>query len=221
MANELLTPNFWSVNQLFKYSFTVPVYQRPYSWNIKEVDSMLNDIWDAYVEFKGLSDDEKQKTSLYVGNIILHKKGFEVYDIIDGQQRITTFSIFLLALYAKLFELKVDVNNRIIIKIQSALWKLDINERPLEDKRVIELGSIDKQILIDAFNEAYSQPDKLKKYIDAYSIKSPFEDNVKINFNRVYEYAKNKFSDSENKLDDLLQFANFILSKVYLIAIIN
>ena len=221
MANELLTPNFWSVNQLFKYRFTVPVYQRPYSWNTKEVDSMLNDIWDAYVEFKGLSDDEKQKTSLYVGNIILHKKRFEVYDIIDGQQRITTFSIFLLALYAKLFELKVDVNNRIIIKIQSALWKLNINERPLEDKRVIELGSIDKQILIDAFNEAYSQPDKLKKYIDAYSIKSPFEDNVKINFNRVYEYAKNKFSDSENELDDLLQFANFILSKVYLIAIIN
>lgn len=30
MSSELLTPNFWSINQLFKYRFAVPVYQRPY-----------------------------------------------------------------------------------------------------------------------------------------------------------------------------------------------
>lgn len=221
MPNELLTPHFWSINQLFKYRFTVPVYQRPYSWKTPEVDSMLTDIWESYQEFKLKSQEEQQKASLYVGNIILHKKSFELYDIIDGQQRIATFSIFLLALYAKLFELKVDPNNRILIKIQSALWKLDINERPVQDERVIELGSIDKQIMLDVFNEAYSQPKKLKKYVDNYTIKSPFEENIKKNFNRTYDFAKDKFSSSINELEDLLQFANFILSKVYLIAIVN
>lgn len=221
MSNELLTPNFWSISQLFKYRFSVPVYQRPYSWKISEVNSMLDDIWSSYTEFKVLSEEEKQKASLYVGNIILHKKAFELYDIIDGQQRITTFSIFLLALYAKLNELNVDPNNRIIIKIQSALWKLDMNEKPVIEKRVIELGSIDKQIMLDVFNEAYSQPKNLKKFINKYSTQSPFEENVKFNFNRVYDFAREKFNNSNTEVDDLLQFANFILSKVYLIAIIN
>lgn len=221
MSNELLTPNFWSIYQLLKYRFAVPVYQRPYSWQTTEVDSMLFDIWESYEDFKVLSEEEQQTASLYVGNIILHKKAFELYDIIDGQQRITTFSIFLLALYAKLFELKVDPNNRVLIKIQSALWKLDMNEKPVQDKKVIELGSIDKQIMLDVFNEAYSQPAKLKKFIDNYTIKSPFEGNVKTSFDRAYDFAKVKFSSSTNELDDLLQFANFILSKVYLIAIIN
>lgn len=221
MSSELLTPNFWSINQLFKYRFAVPVYQRPYSWKLTEVNSMLTDIFESYKEFKALSDEDKQKASLYVGNIILHKKAFELYDIIDGQQRITTFSIFLLAIYTKLFELNVDPNNRILIKIQSALWKLDMNEKPVQDKRVIELGSIDKQIMLDVFNEAYSQPLNLRNFINNYSIKSPFEENVRTNFNRAYDFSNEQFINSNNEIDDLLQFANFILNKVHLIAIIN
>ena len=75
MSNELLSPNFWSIKQLFKYSFSVPVYQRPYSWQNLEVDSMLFDIWDSYSEFKELSDEDKKKASLYVGNIFFGGNG--------------------------------------------------------------------------------------------------------------------------------------------------
>ena len=46
MATELLTPYFWSINQLFKYKFCVPVYQRPYSWQNDELNSLLSDIWN-------------------------------------------------------------------------------------------------------------------------------------------------------------------------------
>ncbi len=117
MANELLDPHFWSIKELFKYRFSVPVYQRPYSWKLTEVNGMLADIYKSYEEFKKCSDKDKQKASLYVGNIILYRKAHELYDIIDGQQRITTFSIFLLAIYARLFELEVNKNNEILIKI--------------------------------------------------------------------------------------------------------
>lgn len=221
MSDELLTPYYWSINKLFEYRFSVPVYQRPYSWQTNEVDSLLFDIWDSYTENKKLSEEDRQRASLYVGNIILHKKAFEHYDIIDGQQRITTFSILLLALYSRAFELDVDSNNRILIKMQKALWKLNMSEKPVQDKRVIELGSIDKQVLIDVFNEAFSQPKTLKKYVNSYNSKSPFEKNVITNFNRAYDFLKDKFSISANETENLLLFANYMLTKVYIIAIIN
>lgn len=69
-----------------------------------------------------------------------------------------------------------------MIKIQSALWKLDINDAPEIDKRVIELGSIEKEIMVNIFNEAFSNPRNLKNFIKNYSVKSMFEDNVKQNF---------------------------------------
>lgn len=221
MANELLTPNFWSIEKLFNYRFSVPVYQRPYSWTNEEVDSLLLDIWAAYSDYQKLNQDEKQKSSLYVGNIILHTKAFEVFDIIDGQQRITTFSLFLLALYARVFELGVDANDRILVKIQKALWKFDIAERPSQDKRVIELGSIDKQIAINIFNEAFSAPEKLKKYAESYEVKTPFEGHVKSSFLRAYSFVLDKYSGDENELQEVLFFANYMLTKVHLIAIIN
>lgn len=221
MSDKLLKPYFWSIGELFKYRFSVPVYQRPYSWKTAEVNNLLNDIIQSYNEYKTLTDDAKQKASLYVGNIILHRKSLNVYDIIDGQQRITTFSLLLLAIYARILELNGDINNRILIKIQSALWKLDINDAPEIDKRVIELGSIEKEIMVNIFNEAFSNPRNLKNFIKNYSVKSMFEDNVKQNFITIYNYLNVKFNDSINMINDILQFANYILGKVCLIAIIN
>ena len=221
MLNELLSPIFMSINQLFNFRFSIPIYQRPYLWQKKEVDSLLLDIWESYEQYREMSDDDKQKASIYFGNIILHKKSVNLYDIIDGQQRITTFAICLLTIYAKSFELKVDKNDRRLIKIQSALWKTNANEEVVQDQRLIELGSIDKQILVDIFDEAFSQPHKLKQYVDSYTIKSPFDQNVINNFNYIYGFLNTRFNSSENELDELLQFANFMLGKVHIIAVIN
>ena len=54
------------IEKLFNYRFSVPVYQRPYSWTNEEVDSLLLDIWAAYSDYQKLNQDEKQKSSLYV-----------------------------------------------------------------------------------------------------------------------------------------------------------
>ena len=165
MPTELLTPFYWSIGTLFKYRFRVPVYQRPYSWTTTEVNSLIDDIMNSYIAYKNMPEEQQQVYSFYVGNIILHKKEHELYDIIDGQQRITTFSLILLACYTRLNELDVDPNDRILINIQSSLWKLNNEERPVLNRRVIELGSIDKQSLIEVFNAAYSQPKELKQFI--------------------------------------------------------
>ena len=35
MPNTLLEPNFWSIKQVFDFQYSIPVYQRPYSWQAR------------------------------------------------------------------------------------------------------------------------------------------------------------------------------------------
>lgn len=73
---------------------TVPEYQRPYKWTARNAIQLLDDITEA-------KNDNKEVYR--VGTLILHKdqddQGLERYNIVDGQQRIITFSLLLYALY--------------------------------------------------------------------------------------------------------------------------
>ncbi len=71
----------------------VPEYQRPYKWTVRNSIQLLDDIIDA---------KNGNKEVYRVGTLILHKDmdhGQELYNIVDGQQRIITFSLLLYALY--------------------------------------------------------------------------------------------------------------------------
>lgn len=72
-------PNF---NQS-KKKLTIPIYQREYKWEDEEIGSLLNDV---------------KSQGKFIGNIILDEKE-ENYEIVDGQQRITTCFLILMCLY--------------------------------------------------------------------------------------------------------------------------
>ena len=44
MSLELLDPHMWSLKTLFKNVYKVPVYQRPYSWDKEQIDSISYNI---------------------------------------------------------------------------------------------------------------------------------------------------------------------------------
>ena len=77
-------------NHLKGIELTIPNYQRPYKWTAKNAIQLLDDIIEA-------KNDNKEVYR--VGTLILHhdtKNGF--YNIVDGQQRVTTFALLLSAL---------------------------------------------------------------------------------------------------------------------------
>ena len=83
-----------------KVHYRVPPFQRPYRWGRPQWDALLADLDAA---------DGRH----FLGAIICVREAgtgmpdaHEVYDLIDGQQRLTTLSILLLAAYARLNELK-------------------------------------------------------------------------------------------------------------------
>ena len=75
--------------------FIIPIYQRNYDWKEEQCIQLLNDILEL-----GKSD---QNDSHFIGSIVYISDNFFLdenkYVIIDGQQRITTLTLLLIALY--------------------------------------------------------------------------------------------------------------------------
>lgn len=67
----------------------IPDYQRPYKWTAKNGIQLLDDISSAKIA---------NKETYRVGTLILHHDKGSTYYIVDGQQRIITFSLLLKAL---------------------------------------------------------------------------------------------------------------------------
>lgn len=73
-----------SINELLKMNLDIPDYQRPYKWEIQNIEDLLSDITNA------INDADKYRTDFKyrIGTIILHKTDDGRYDVVDGQQRI-------------------------------------------------------------------------------------------------------------------------------------
>lgn len=75
-----------AIGDLKGENFVIPSYQRGYRWTSKEVKALLQDIWD-FTKMENQPD-------FYCLQPIVVKKNREKYNVIDGQQRLTT--IFLM-----------------------------------------------------------------------------------------------------------------------------
>lgn len=64
--------------------YEVPIYQRNYAWGSDQIEQLIEDI-------NSTEDD------YFLGNLIVNQKDSNVYEVIDGQQRLTT--LFLLERY--------------------------------------------------------------------------------------------------------------------------
>lgn len=77
----LFSDDFW---------FNIPSYQRPYVWGKDSITDLLDDIVYA---FKYNTQDK-----YFLGSLVLQEKNKYEYDILDGQQRLTTLCIFMAVL---------------------------------------------------------------------------------------------------------------------------
>ena len=116
------------------HRFEVPDYQRQYSWEKEQLESLWNDI----------DNIEQEDETHFLGSILLIKRdtGFgerDVYEIVDGQQRLATVSI-LLAVIKKRLEAEQE------IKKSNAIDKYLNDEDSAGEKRQnIELNSLDNE----------------------------------------------------------------------------
>ncbi len=99
------TMNFNTTNATFRQilgnglTYRVPPFQRDYSWTEDEWDDLWQDLLGLF--------DEDGEDAHYMGYLVLQTANNKNFDIIDGQQRITTVSILILAGLSHLQELSV------------------------------------------------------------------------------------------------------------------
>ncbi len=81
-----------SVDELFnsseEISYEIPIYQRNYAWEIDEITALLNDVWDAC---------QMNKKVYYIGTLVSYARGNNTFEVIDGQQRLTTLYLIMRA----------------------------------------------------------------------------------------------------------------------------
>lgn len=89
-----------SINQVFLANRTlkIPYFQRPYVWKESNWEKFYNDIAEIAL---AVNNGENPET-YFMGSIILKKGDFiggQHFDVIDGQQRLSTIVLFMKALY--------------------------------------------------------------------------------------------------------------------------
>ena len=152
--------------------FLIPVYQRFYSWDIDQCKRLWNDI----VEMQ-----RKGKVGHFVGSIVniaeqAMPTGVQKYMIIDGQQRMTTLTLLLLALrdYAIKNPSDTTINAR---RIDNMLLK---NEYESGDERYkLLLTETDRDILISLVEE------------------KPIAEGTRSRLIENYNFFANKLADKE------------------------
>jgi len=126
--------NFKTENNTFRkligngLTYRIPRFQRDYSWT--------NDEWeDLWMDILGTLKDGGEPAH-YMGYLVLQSADDKTFDVIDGQQRLTTISIIVLAVLKNL--------QRLIESKQDA----DANQRRLDQIQQTYVGYLDPVTLV-------------------------------------------------------------------------
>jgi hypothetical protein len=102
-AEKLVKPNTRSIIELFddKRRYLIPLYQRQYAW---QVEPQLRLLWEDITRaYERLVTDRASLTPHFMGAMVISQintygREVKAYEVIDGQQRLSTFQLLLAAL---------------------------------------------------------------------------------------------------------------------------
>ena len=102
---EYSLSNFIDKNNKENYYFSVPLYQRLYSWESQHIKQLLDDIRAACA---------KSELYYFIGNVVisLGEKCANEYQLIDGQQRMTTLWLIALVLSKHEMGISLDLSSK-------------------------------------------------------------------------------------------------------------
>ncbi|MXN90934.1 DUF262 domain-containing protein [Flavobacterium sp. Sd200] len=81
-----------NLKEIFRSKYIVPLYQRNYAWGEDEISQLLQDL---YENFKKSNNTINNSLNYFIGSLVVLKRKDGIYEVIDGQQRLTTLSVLL------------------------------------------------------------------------------------------------------------------------------
>lgn len=193
-----------SVNDLMGMNFYIPTYQRGYRWKDRQVNDLLDDLWEFYLKekkpneiycvqplvVKRKEEDTFRKIKEEAANlseIASLLKGY--WEVIDGQQRLTTFYIILAYLCPELphkFQLEYATRN--------------------PDDRSPEYGSIGSKEFLKLLDQNEINEEIADSNIDFYHMRNTYK--------VVLEWERRKKLKEANEAYNLEGFIDTLMHRV-------
>lgn len=87
ILEECSINDIYFLNRGASILYKIPIYQRNYAWEREEIYALIKDVHDSL-----------EKPVYYIGTLVTYKRDDNIFEVIDGQQRLTTIYIILKAL---------------------------------------------------------------------------------------------------------------------------
>ncbi|WP_431274335.1 DUF262 domain-containing protein [Variovorax ureilyticus] len=188
-----------NIAKLKDYFFAVPDYQREYVWKVDDqVEQFLVDIDNEF------EPGTKEQSSYFIGSIIIVKNG-EKYDVIDGQQRLTTIVLTMCAFRDLLKPLTLEDKQRKYLQTIS------------EWLSTFDLESDEVQLRLDLQYE--ESKDFLSTLIQGQTYKGEMSASIR-KMRGAYERIRRELTDYlQEGAEALTEFSRYFLTKIDLVVI--
>lgn len=184
-----------NIAEAFKNHYIVPQYQREYVWKDNNVQQLLDDI---YSEYSG-----KNSSEYFIGSIVVWGESNNNFEVIDGQQRLTTLFIALCAL-ANIHRENND--NSHLKYVELLLVSPTYNSDSFAFDQHLILQYEDSNKILEVLLNGADNTEMLETYS-----KSKNTEAIE-NIFKAYKFIKEYFSEKNN--DDFLKFSDYFLHKV-------
>lgn len=188
-----------SISKLKDYFFLVPDYQREYVW--KPEDQVEQFLIDIDNEFEPGNSTQK---SYFIGSIIIVENNGK-FDVIDGQQRLTTLILSLCAFRDLLKPLELDNKQKKYLQtIEELLSDFDINTD--ETKLRLELQYEESKDFLSKLIQNQIYQDEI----------TPSIKKMELAYNKLKSHFESYLREG---LENLTDFARYFLTKIELVVI--
>ncbi len=203
------------LGDLYKnYLFDIPNYQRPFSWEDEQFDELIDDLLGAYdrniEEYGDVEDNLLDYEPYFLGSLILQRLAQkDRFDVVDGQQRLTSLAILMAVLRDELEGTQIANNlheklyeegDAMINKPEQYRLSVRNQEEDFFEEYIVDRGGTKKVGELD--KNTLSEP------------KQRFVEAVQIFRDRLQNWSNENSEDS-----GLYGFGQFLGSKITLVEI--
>ena len=199
--NKIIAKEYKVSEILGNKKYFVDDYQREYRWKKRNIDDLLNDLWNKFNEnFSEEQDcsEVENYSSYFLGSILISEKDNCEY-LIDGQQRLTSLSLLIIYLYNSLKEM--DLLNEI-----SNLGDLIYSQKYRKKTFNIQVPDREK-CMENLFTNNFNDTSIFEENTSSHNLISRYKDICEF-------FEENKLSEK-----NILHFTYWLKDNVYLVKI--
>jgi hypothetical protein len=200
--------------------FVIPDYQRDYAWEESNVEDLLDDL--DFIHGENYGENPRDITH-YFGTIVLEERGsyeptnfeeFDVYGIVDGQQRLATICILISAMTDELDRIKNDrrASDEMVEKVEETRNNWKGGYLKYKDRAKLEIGGLAEDIYVDSILGDVDSQSILQNDTDLLEVERKILNAKQTIIERLQEWEQSK-TDGDD-LGDYVQLLNKLFQTV-------